>query len=157
LQRNASIAHTTETLLLDTLLATHQNNYSTALAAREPVAIPRHLRSVITAIQTSPEQTWTLAAMAAHAGVSVRTLCEVFRHFHGSTPMEFVRSVRLARTREELKQLGPRASIAAIARRWGFGHAGRFAAAYARTFGETPSETLRGNRPRETMTDAQGQ
>ena len=149
LHHNPAIAHTTEALLLDTLLATHHHNYSTALAAREPVAIPRHLRAVITAIQTAPEHTWTLTAMAEHAGVSVRTLCEVFRHFHGSTPMEFVRSVRLTRTREELKQLGPRASIAAIAKRWGFGHAGRFAAAYARTFGETPSETLRGNKPRE--------
>jgi AraC-like DNA-binding protein len=149
LQHNATIVQTTEKLLLDTLLLTHQSNYSTALAAREPAAIPRHLRAVIAAIQAAPEQTWTLTAMAAHAGVSVRTLCEVFRHFRGSTPMEFVRSVRLSRTREDLKQFGPRASIAAIAKRWGFGHAGRFAAAYTRTFGETPSETLRGNKPRE--------
>ena len=149
LHHNPAVALTTEILLLNALLATHHNNYSTALAAREPVAIPRHLRAVITAIQSAPEHAWTLTAMAAHAGVSVRTLCEVFRHFHGSTPMEFVRSVRLSKTREELKELGPRASIAAIAKRWGFGHAGRFAAAYARTFGETPSETLRGNRPRK--------
>jgi AraC-like DNA-binding protein len=149
LQRNASIAQTAEVLLLDALLLAHQSNYSSALAARETVAIPRHLRAVIAAIQATPERAWTLTAMATHAGVSVRTLCEVFRHFRGSTPMEFVRSVRLRRAREDLKQFGPRASIGIIAKRWGFGHAGRFAAAYTRTFGETPSETLRGNRPQE--------
>jgi AraC-like DNA-binding protein len=31
----------------------------------------------------------------------------------------------------------------AVARKWGFGHYGRFAADYRRRFGHKPSETLR--------------
>jgi transcriptional regulator GlxA family with amidase domain len=33
-----------------------------------------------------------------------------------------------------------------VARKWGFGHYGRFAADYARRFGRKPSETLRTQR-----------
>ncbi|HEY4136541.1 MAG TPA: AraC family transcriptional regulator [Alphaproteobacteria bacterium] len=141
-----SIAAKIEKVLYDTLLYTHRSNYSVALSAREPIAIPRHLRSVISAIREVPERDWTLAAMAEHAKVSVRTVCEVFRSFHGCTPMEFLRSVRLARTHEELQRLDARTSVAAVAKRWGFGHAGRFAAAYTKAYGETPSDTLRGTK-----------
>jgi AraC-like DNA-binding protein len=33
--------------------------------------------------------------------------------------------------------------VMAIAGRWGFGHAGRFSSMYKRTFGTSPSRTLR--------------
>jgi AraC-like DNA-binding protein len=141
-----SIACKAEKILFETLLYAHHSNYSLALSAREPIAIPRHLHSIIGAIRAAPEHDWTLSTMAVQAKVSVRTVCEAFRHFHGCTPMEFLRSVRLARTNEELKQLDPHTSVASVAKRWGFGHAGRFAAAYAKTFGETPSDTLRGSK-----------
>jgi AraC-like DNA-binding protein len=37
-------------------------------------------------------------------------------------------------------------TVADVAMRWGLMHTGRFAAAYRRTYGESPSETLRGHR-----------
>jgi AraC-like DNA-binding protein len=36
-------------------------------------------------------------------------------------------------------------TVTAVARKWGFGHYGRFAADYQRRFGRKPSETLRTN------------
>lgn len=38
-------------------------------------------------------------------------------------------------------------TVADVAMRWGLMHTGRFAAAYRRTYGESPSETLRGRHP----------
>jgi AraC-like DNA-binding protein len=50
----------------------------------------------------------------------------------------------MARAHEELLAAdSERTTASAVARKWGFGHYGRFAAEYARRFGRKPSETLR--------------
>jgi AraC-like DNA-binding protein len=54
--------------------------------------------------------------------------------------MSFVRSQRMDRVREELKQ--GESSVTAAALAWGFNHLGRFPSAYAARFGELPSETV---------------
>ncbi|MDM7886534.1 helix-turn-helix domain-containing protein [Curtobacterium sp. RHCKG23] len=55
-----------------------------------------------------------------------------------------LRSIRLDRVRAELQHRTPEdATVAAVARMWGCAYAGRFSAAYARRYGEMPSETLR--------------
>ena len=62
----------------------------------------------------------------------------------GTTPMAYLRRLRLEKTRHELSTAEPGAvSVTNVATRRGFVHLGRFAAAYSRAFGETPSETLR--------------
>lgn len=59
--------------------------------------------------------------------------------------MAYVREVRLRRAHEELRAADPfTESVAAVARRWGFRHLGRFAAAHEAAYGQTPSRTLRG-------------
>jgi transcriptional regulator GlxA family with amidase domain len=45
--------------------------------------------------------------------------------------------------REELLQAPHSARVGEIAARWGFAQAGRFAVQYAKTFGESPSDTLK--------------
>jgi AraC-like DNA-binding protein len=79
---------------------------------------------------------------ASAAGLSVRGLQHAFRREHGTTPLVFLRGVRLSLAREELIG-GSVDSIATIARRSGFLHLGRFAAAYRLEFGELPSDTQR--------------
>lgn len=143
LRKQPAVAQQAEIMLVDTLLSVQHSNHSDALAAAACVAVPRHLKIVLTAIDSAPEAAWSLSDMANAGDVSVRTLCDAFRHFRGCTPMEFVRSVRLARARDELRRNGQSVSISDIARRWGFGHPGRFAATYRRAYGQTPSETLR--------------
>jgi AraC-like DNA-binding protein len=59
--------------------------------------------------------------------------------------MTYLRQVRMTRAHEDLLAADPDETTAtAIARRWAFGHYGRFAADYQRRFGREPSETLRG-------------
>lgn len=57
--------------------------------------------------------------------------------------MTYLRDVRLRRVHETLKT-AERATttVRAVAAAFGFLHMGRFAAAYRRDFGETPSDTL---------------
>ncbi|NRG39509.1 AraC family transcriptional regulator [Rathayibacter sp. VKM Ac-2835] len=81
--------------------------------------------------------------IAAAAHLSVRGLQVAFQRLLGTTPLQYVRDVRLDRVHADLRLGDPtRSSVALTARRWGFGHLGRFSAAYASRFGEYPSSTL---------------
>jgi AraC-like DNA-binding protein len=82
-----------------------------------------------------------IADIAAAAGLSVRGVQQAFRREHGTTPLEFLRRVRLHLVREQLRS-GPATTVSATARDHGFVHLGRFAATYREEFGEYPSDTL---------------
>jgi len=92
--------------------------------------------------------------VAAAAGMSLRSLQSAFRREFDVTPADYLRAVRLDRVRDDLRDADPgRTTVGDVARRWGFGHLGRFAAGYSRRFGEYPSATLAssntiGTRPR---------
>jgi transcriptional regulator GlxA family with amidase domain len=105
---------------------------------------PRVIRRVIDAIEDEPDRPFSVADLAAIAGVSVRSLQEGFRRYVGCSPMAYLQSVRLTRAHDALQREDPaRITVAAVAHRAGFTHLGRFATAYRARFGATPSETLR--------------
>ncbi len=86
----------------------------------------------------------TVGELAAHAHVSVRSLEEGFQRYLDTTPMSYLRRVRLTRAHAELALADPREqTVAAVARRWGFQHLGRFAQVYREQFGELPAQTLK--------------
>ncbi|WP_327111700.1 AraC family transcriptional regulator [Nocardia sp. NBC_01730] len=86
----------------------------------------------------------TVTQLAAEAGVGVRALQEGFRRHLDTTPMAYLRRVRLEHARTELEQADPhQATVSAIALRWGFTHFGDFAGTYRMAYGERPSETLK--------------
>lgn len=78
------------------------------------------------------------------SGVSWRTLDYAFRERFDLTPKQYLKAVQLRRVRRDLVTCEPGATVAEIAGRWGFWHMGQFARDYRRTFGELPSETVRG-------------
>jgi len=76
--------------------------------------------------------------------VSRRTVQNSFRSVAGTTPVNYLRSVRLNGTRRDLMRTAPdQACIAEIAARWGFFHMSHFAEDYFALFHELPSQTLR--------------
>ncbi|OOB90922.1 hypothetical protein B0T42_09200 [Rathayibacter sp. VKM Ac-2630] len=80
-------------------------------------------------------------AHAAH--LSVRGTQAAFQRLLGTTPLQYLREVRLDRVRTDLRLADPaRVTVAHVARAWGFSHLSRFSAAYAERFGEYPSSTL---------------
>jgi AraC-like DNA-binding protein len=85
----------------------------------------------------------TMQQVAESAFVSTRGLHHAFVHELGEPPGASLRRLRLEGARADLIASDGAVTVAAVARRWGFAHASRFAQAYHRAFGEYPSESLR--------------
>lgn len=129
--------------MLTALLLGQPHTYSEELAQPSSWA-PREIQSLVAAINDDPLRFAALGDLTAAAGLSVSALSAGFRRHVGAAPMEYVRSVRLARVHAELVAADWAATTSsAVAARWGFHHYGRFAKAYANVFGRTPAETLR--------------
>ncbi len=84
----------------------------------------------------------SLEDLARVAGVSFRTLNVMCHRYHGVTPMELLRNIRLDAVRARLLT-DLNASVTDTALTFGFGHLGRFSAYYFARFNELPSETQR--------------
>jgi AraC-like DNA-binding protein len=80
--------------------------------------------------------------IARRSGVAERTLEYGFRQLYDTTPLCFIRSRRLARSRQLLLDADLRTTVGEAAYSQGFSHMGQFSTDYRRLFGETPSATL---------------
>jgi AraC-like DNA-binding protein len=80
--------------------------------------------------------------------ISRRTLQNSFRSVTETTPLHYLRSIRLNGARRDLMASAPsQLSIGDAAARWGFFHLSHFAADYQGLFGELPSQTPRQGAP----------
>lgn len=134
-----------EHLLMHGFLLAQPHYQAMALAAeQQAVPPPRVLRTALDLIEEHPERSWTTTDLAREVGIGVRALQESFRRHVGLPPLTYLREVRLIRAHAELAASSAGAvTVAHIAMKWGFGHLGRFGAAYRRKFGVTPQHTLR--------------
>jgi AraC-like DNA-binding protein len=102
------------------------------------------LRRATAFIDEHPERDITVTDIAAAACVTVRALQMAFRRELDTTPMGYLRTVRLARAHRDLLDLGPgQETVTAVAYRWGFSSTSRFSAYYRETYGVSPKQTLR--------------
>jgi AraC-like DNA-binding protein len=85
----------------------------------------------------------TAGDIADHVGVSIRTLFAGFRKYRNTSPMRFLKQVRLEQVRQDLLHPTSDTAVTRVALSWGFTHLGQFSASYQQQFGELPSETLR--------------
>jgi AraC-like DNA-binding protein len=116
-------------------------------AAPGPAAGPASVRMAVQLMDADPRAPLTVSALAARCGVSARALQDGFSRHLGTSPMAYLRDVRLRHADAELRAADPSSdTVAAIARRWGFAHLGRFAATYEANYGQTPGRTLRAAR-----------
>ncbi|WP_210496699.1 AraC family transcriptional regulator [Microvirga antarctica] len=134
-----------EQMVLTGLLFGHRHTYSDALMRPQPAAAPFYVRRAEAFIEASFADPISIADIAAYAGVSARSLQSGFQTFRGTTPMMFLRAVRLRHAHRQLQHADPTAStVTEIAIGCGFSHLGEFAAHYKRTFGVSPRQTLAG-------------
>ncbi|WP_431886153.1 AraC family transcriptional regulator [Micromonospora wenchangensis] len=113
---------------------------------RGPAAVtPSVVRRAMEYVEDYIERYMSLAELAGAAGVSPRALQYAFRRHQGTTPARFARRARLDRAHQDLLAGDPAAgdTVMAIATRWGFVNAKRFATDYRRAYGQPPSRTLR--------------
>ncbi|AQT81569.1 hypothetical protein B1R94_23410 [Mycolicibacterium litorale] len=133
-------------LLAATLLHVFPNTYADAERAErpDPVSSPL-LRRAIDYIHANSARDISMADIANAVSVTPRAVQYMFRRQLDTTPMGYLRRIRLERARHDLLAADPtRDTVAAIALRWGFAHTGRFSQIYRGEFGESPSATLRG-------------
>ncbi|MFF8265557.1 AraC family transcriptional regulator [Streptomyces virginiae] len=139
-----------EKLLVDGLLDVQPHALSEVAAGHGALAMPRALRRARDFCAEHAHEPISAADMARAAGLSVRSLREGFRRHLHTTPLTYLRSVRLGLVRRDLVAVAEgRAldTVTDVALRWGFTHLGRFTGYYRETYGETPSQTLRNTRP----------
>ena len=133
-----------EQVLMHGLLFAQPHNHSAALASPSPAAGVRPVSRAVELLLGNPAHPWTVTELAVEVSLSVRSLQDGFRRSLDTTPMAYLRRLRLEKVHEELVAAEPDSvRVTEVAARWGFVHLGRFAAAYRSQFGERPSDTAR--------------
>ncbi len=102
-------------------------------AAADPVVGP-----ALRALHAAPARPWTVAALAAEAGVSRAALARRFTELVGEPPMAHLTGWRLALAADLLRE--PGATVGAVARRVGYGSPFALSAAFTRVRGISPRE-----------------
>ncbi|GAA0813599.1 AraC family transcriptional regulator [Spirilliplanes yamanashiensis] len=139
------LVHRLQDALTAGLLLAVDHPYREHLLRSDQAYRPAPVRRAVDVIHAHPDQPWTVGTLARAAGANVRTLQAGFRRYLGTTPMAYLRHVRLERVHEDLLAADPReTSVADVAHRWGFVHMGRFAGAYRDRYQARPSRTLHG-------------
>jgi AraC-like DNA-binding protein len=138
-----TVAQKLEQMVSTAFLLGHSHTYSNALLRPQSAAVPFYVKRAEAYIEAHFAEPLSLADIAAHAGVSARSLQNGFQNFRNTTPMGFLRSLRLKHAHEMLLLSDPSiVTVTEIALRCGFGHLGEFATVYRHTFGEAPRQTL---------------
>lgn len=132
-------------LLAAVTLATFANTALTdPTAGDRRDASPASLRRAIAYIEEHAGEDISAADIAEAARVSVRAVQLAFRRHRATTPMGYVRRVRLDHAHRALVAADPdESTVSAIAARWGFADPSRFARLYRATYGVAPSTVLR--------------
>ncbi|WP_171262900.1 AraC family transcriptional regulator [Acinetobacter sp. ANC 4169] len=132
-----------ENNLVNMLLNYQLNTYSHEIHNDSISIAPAFVKKVEYYIQENAKKAISINDLAEFAGVSARSLFNGFKKYRNTTPMHFLKEIRLQYAYEDLKNasLGTD-KVTTIAFKWGFNHLGHFSTDYKHRFGETPYETL---------------
>lgn len=100
------------------------------------------LAQAIRLMEAHVDQPLTVAAIARRAGITARTLEEIFRKSIGETPGAYYLRLRLNAARRLV--VDTRVPMADVAARTGFSSAAAFSRAFSRAFGQAPVRLRRG-------------
>lgn len=132
-------------MLAATVLSTFPNNATTAPEQQDRHdANPDTLRRAVAFIDANPDLDLTVADIARAAYVTPRAVQLAFRRQLDTTPLAYLRQVRLQHVHQQLRDATPGdgTTVTRTAIDWGFANPGRFAEHYQAAYGELPSHTL---------------
>ncbi|HEY0716136.1 MAG TPA: helix-turn-helix transcriptional regulator [Streptosporangiaceae bacterium] len=114
-------------------------------AEHDQDAHPGTLRRAVAFIDASPDSDITVADIARAACVTPRAVQLAFRRHLDTTPMEYLRRIRLDHAHRDLTQASPGdgTTVTTVSYRWGFPSPSRFATSYRAAYGVPPNDTLR--------------
>lgn len=138
---------------LDLLLDLQPHSYSRALSSGEHGRKSLRIEIVRAIVARDPSAKHSVKDLADAAECSVRSLQATFAEQCATSPIEYVRRLRLELARNRLLDQTCDDPIASIATDFGFASASRFAVEYRRRYGETPSQTRTERSRGEKMSD----
>lgn len=134
--------HHHEQLLVHGLLDIQPHDLPLTPAAA--VAAPKTVRRAAAFCAEHAHEPISVADIARAAGASLPSLRAGFRTHLNTTPLAYLRRVRLDRAHHDLLAVArgdSTATVTEVALRWGFTHLGRFAQEYRKVYGRPPSGT----------------
>lgn len=132
-----------ETMLTSMLLDLQPHNYCGALSEHKSIPAQHYVRKAEAYMRENLGSVISPDELAAVTEVTPRTLCNGFHRYHQTTPMGYLKSLRLERVHHDLRSAGHGDTITRIAMNCGITHLGRFSSEYRKRFGEAPSQTLK--------------
>ncbi|MFG2294029.1 AraC family transcriptional regulator [Streptomyces sp. NPDC048603] len=138
-----------EQLLVNGLLDAQPHELTSTVTGLGPAVLPGAVRRAADFCAEHADEPISVADMARAARVSPRSLREGFRTHLGTTPLAYLRGIRLDLARGDLLAIAAgraTGTVTDVALRRGFTHLSRFTGHYRKAYGETPSQTVRGER-----------
>lgn len=130
-------------LLVSTLVSSLDHNYQSELLQEKHTLVPSHVKRAQRFMEESANASITPEDVALAVNTSPRALFAAFQRYLGTTPMRYLKNLRLDKAHQRLLQDDPSlVSVTGIALEFGFLHLGHFSAAYKERFGMLPSETV---------------
>jgi AraC-like DNA-binding protein len=132
-------------MLAAVTLSTFPNTSTTAPTPNDRTdAKPIILRRAMEYMDANATNDIGLADIAEAVHVTPRAVQYMFRRHLETTPLQYLRRLRLHYAHQDLiANDRMHSTVTDIAARWGFAHTGRFAVLYRQTYGQSPHSTLR--------------
>ena len=129
--------------LTHALLFATDHTYRPVLSGQAKFTAPEKIYPALDIIESHPRPGLSVASLARRCGISSRALQRSVRCHLGFPPTTLLRQVRPCRAHRDLLASDPSLrTVTSIAKRWGYTNPGRFTAARAARYGETPAATL---------------
>jgi AraC-like DNA-binding protein len=139
------IGHVSRLLAAVTLSAFPNTLSASEMRYDRTDANPVLLRRGIDYLERNVGNDVALGDIADAIHVTPRAVQYMFRKHLDTTPLQYLRRLRLHRAHQDLLNCDrAHDTVTAVAARWGFMHSGRFAVMYRETYGQSPHATLRG-------------
>lgn len=136
------VTRSLERNLLVAILNTLPHNYSSEFR-QSALPAPYYIKRAEDYIRENVRNLIDIDQLVAVSGVSSRSLYYGFRRWRGTTPMTYLRNLRLSLAHEELKcarETG--GNVTRVALGVGYDHLSRFSKDYRQRFGQSPSVTM---------------
>lgn len=114
------------------------------LHSLDKICVPKYIKLAQDFIHAHLKDPISVADIASAVGVSYSSLFKGFKKYLNTTPMKYIKSRRLECVHQLLlSSNSTNTNVTDIAFEFGFSNLGNFSVDYRRTFGESPSKTLR--------------